>query len=85
MHQVPLSSLHRLWPPATKSSSSAQSATIEGLLDTKDDNDLGRLLRDVFDLYAKQITPRETIDIESKGDPALKMRPAPRPSYVHAS
>ena len=52
-----------------------QSATIEGLLDTKDDNDLGRLLRDVFDLYAKQITPRETIDIESKGDPAQKMPP----------
>jgi hypothetical protein len=50
-------------------------ATIDGLLDTKDEDDLGRLLRDIFDLYARQITPRETIDIESKGDPAQKMPP----------
>jgi hypothetical protein len=50
-------------------------ATFGELLDNKDDGEIGRLLRDVFDLYAKQIEPRDNIDVVSKGDPAQKMPP----------
>jgi Helicase HerA, central domain len=50
-------------------------AQIAGILDDKDDGLLGRLLRDVFDLYASQIEPRDNIDVVSKGDAAQRMPP----------
>ncbi|WP_158808954.1 ATP-binding protein [Beijerinckia sp. L45] len=50
-------------------------AKTDGLLDPKDDGAIGRLLRDVFDLYARQIVPRKAIDVESQGDQAQKMPP----------
>lgn len=50
-------------------------ANITGLLDDRDDGEMGRLLRDTFDLYARQIEPRDNIDVESKGDPAQKTPP----------
>ncbi len=55
--------------------SAAQNALLEGLLDDKDDGKLGMLLRDAFDLYAKQIPPHDAYDVVSKADPAQKTPP----------
>ena len=45
------------------------------MLDNKDDGKLGALLRDAFDLYAKQIPPHHDYDVVSKADPAQKTPP----------
>jgi hypothetical protein len=50
-------------------------ADLNGLLDDKDDGKLGMLLRDAFDLYAKQIPPRDNYDVVSKADPAQRTPP----------
>ena len=50
-------------------------ADLTGLLDDKDDGKLGMLLRDAFDLYAKQIPPHDAYDVVSKADPAQKTPP----------
>lgn len=54
---------------------STRTGTIDGLLDDKDDGKLGMLLRDAFDLYAKQIAPHEDYDYVSKADPAQRTPP----------
>jgi Helicase HerA, central domain len=50
-------------------------ADLNGLLDDKDDGKLGMLLRDAFDLYAKQIPAHDDYDIVAKADPAQKTPP----------
>jgi hypothetical protein len=53
----------------------AAAADLNGLLDNKDDGKLGMLLRDVFDLYAKQIPPHDDYDVVPKADPKQKTPP----------
>jgi hypothetical protein len=50
-------------------------ADLTGILDDRDDGKLGRLLRDVFDLYAKHYPSHNDYDIVSKTDPAQKTPP----------
>jgi len=50
-------------------------ANIADLILPDDDRELGRLFRDVFDLYARQVDPSEAVDVESRGDPAQKIPP----------
>jgi hypothetical protein len=59
----------------TEFSAAAATADLNGFLDEKDDRKLGTLLRDVFDLYAKQIPPRDDYDVISKTDPAQRIPP----------
>jgi hypothetical protein len=59
----------------TEFSAAAAAADLNGLIDDKDDRKLGTLLRDVFDLYAKQIPPRDDYDVVSKADPAQRTPP----------
>ncbi|MBV6489210.1 MAG: DUF853 family protein [Pseudorhodoplanes sp.] len=40
-----------------------------------DDGELGKLLRDTFDIYANQIEPDESFTVESRGDPARRLPP----------
>jgi hypothetical protein len=47
-------------------SAAAAAANLDGLLNDKDDRQLGMLLRDAFDLYAKQIPPRDDYDVVAK-------------------
>ncbi len=47
----------------------------DDLFDDKDDGKLGTLLRDAFDLYAKQIPPHEDYDVVSKADPLQRTPP----------
>jgi hypothetical protein len=58
-----------------KFSAAAAAADLNGLLDEKDDGRLGMLLRDVFDLYAKQIPHDDNYEVVSKADPAQKTPP----------
>lgn len=51
-----------------------QAADIAGLI-APDDQEIGRLLADTFDLYVNQIDPNETVDVESRGDPAQRIPP----------
>jgi hypothetical protein len=53
----------------------AAAADFDGLLDDKDDGKLGMLLRDAFDLYAKQIPPHEDYEVVPKIDPGQKTPP----------
>ena len=48
---------------------------LSGFLDDKDDGNLGMLLRNAFDLYAKQIPVHEDYDVVCKADPAQKTPP----------
>jgi hypothetical protein len=43
--------------------------------DDKDDGKLGMLLRDAFDLYAKQIAPHPDYEVLPKTDPGQKTPP----------
>ncbi len=45
------------------------------ILNTEDDSEFGRFLREIFELYATEIDPDETIDIICKGDPAQNTPP----------
>ena len=46
-----------------------------GLIVAGDDGVFGFLLREMFDLYARQIDPDEAVDVVSKGDPAQRIPP----------
>jgi hypothetical protein len=59
----------------TDSSRLRGAADISKLITPRDDSELGRLLRDSFDLFARQFEPSESMDIVSKGDPAQKIPP----------
>jgi hypothetical protein len=56
-------------------SAAAAAADLDGLLDDKDDGKLGMLLRDAFDLYAKQIPPHADYEVVPKTDPRQKTPP----------
>jgi Helicase HerA, central domain len=56
-------------------SAAAAAADLNGLLDEKDDGKLGMLLRDAFDLYAKQILPHHDYEVVPKIDPRQKTPP----------
>jgi hypothetical protein len=58
-----------------KFAAAAAAADLDGLLDNKDDGKLGMLLRDVFDLYAKQIPPHDDYDVVPRADPKQKTPP----------
>ncbi len=58
-----------------KFSAAAAAADLNGLLDDKDDSKLGTLLRDAFDLYAKQIPPHDDYEVVPKTDPGQKTPP----------
>jgi Helicase HerA, central domain len=58
-----------------KFSAAATTADLNGLLDEKDDSKLGMLLRDAFDLYAKQIPPHDDYEVVPKIDPGQKTPP----------
>ncbi len=53
----------------------APETDLNGLLDDRDDGKLGMLLRDTFELYAKQIPPHDDYDVMSKTDPGQKTPP----------
>jgi hypothetical protein len=53
----------------------SKEAGLDGFLDTADDTELGKLLRDMLDLYVRQIEPTEAVDVVSKGHPAQKIPP----------
>jgi hypothetical protein len=48
---------------------------LSGLIHAGDDAELGKLLRDMVDLYVRQIELTEAVDIVSKGHPAQKIPP----------
>ncbi|ACA19440.1 AAA ATPase [Methylobacterium sp. 4-46] len=52
----------------------ARAADIAGLLDGEDDA-IGPLLRDAFDLYALQAPPHERVEIVNRGDPDQRIPP----------
>jgi hypothetical protein len=52
-----------------------KAANLSGLIEAGDDAELGKLLRDVLDLYVRQIEPTEAVDVVSKGHPAQKIPP----------
>jgi hypothetical protein len=52
-----------------------ESADVDGLIKPDDDGEFGRLLRDVFGVYAQQVDPHEAMDVVSKGDPAQRIPP----------
>jgi hypothetical protein len=56
-------------------SAAAAAADLNGLLDDKDDSKLGMLLRDAFDLYARQIPPHPDYEVVPKTDPRQKTPP----------
>lgn len=58
-----------------KFSAAVAAADLNGLLDEKDDSKLGILLRDAFDLYAKQIPPHDDYEVVPKIDPGQKTPP----------
>jgi hypothetical protein len=58
-----------------KFSGAAAAAGLNGLLDEKDDGKLGMLLRDTFEVYAKQIPPHDDYDVVPKTDPGQKTPP----------
>jgi len=58
-----------------KLSDASALADLNGLFDDKDDSKLGMLLRDAFDLYAKQIPLHDYYDVVSKTDPGQKTPP----------
>jgi hypothetical protein len=50
-------------------------AQLDGLLDETDDGAIGQVLRAAFQLYTKQIAPRDSVDVVSEGDPARHKPP----------
>ena len=52
-----------------------KTADLTGLIAAGDDVEFGRLLRDVLELYVRQIEPTEAVDVVSKGHPAQKIPP----------
>jgi hypothetical protein len=50
-------------------------ADLDGLLNEKDDGNLGTLLRDIFDLYARQIPSADEYDVLCRNDPAQRIPP----------
>jgi len=60
---------------SAKLSAAEAAVDLTGLFDDKDDGRLGILLRDAFDLYAKQFPPHDDYDIFSKTDPGQKTPP----------
>jgi hypothetical protein len=58
-----------------KFAAGAAAADLDGLFNDKDDGKLGMLLRDAFDLYAKQIPPHDDYEIVPKADPGQKTPP----------
>lgn len=54
---------------------SRQQANLDELSNAGDDALLGQLLVDAFDLYARQLNRDESVDINSKADPARKVPP----------
>ena len=58
-----------------KFSAAAGAADLNGLIDDKDDGKLGTLLRDAFDLYAKQIPKHDDYEVVPKTDPGQKTPP----------
>jgi hypothetical protein len=59
----------------TKFSAAVGAADLDGLLNDKDDGKIGMLLRDAFDLYAKQIPPDDDYEVIAKTDPGQKTPP----------
>ena len=53
----------------------SSSADLAGLIDDSNDGALGTLLRDAFDLYAKQIPSRKDYDVISQSDPVQRTPP----------
>jgi hypothetical protein len=60
---------------STKLQSNRETADLTGLITPNDDEDMGRLLSDVFDLYVRQLDSNESVDVESRGDPAQRIPP----------
>jgi hypothetical protein len=58
-----------------KFAAAAAAADLDGLFNNKDDGKLGMLLRDAFDLYAKQIPPHDDYEVVPKADPGQKTPP----------
>jgi Helicase HerA, central domain len=56
-------------------STMAAGADLQGLFNEKDDRELGALLHDTFDLYAKQIPARDDYDVVIRTDPAQRIPP----------
>jgi len=50
-------------------------AETDQLIAPGDDSELGHLLQDAIDLFARQFEPSDAMDIASKGDPAKKIPP----------
>ncbi|RJF74283.1 helicase HerA domain-containing protein [Rhodopseudomonas palustris] len=50
-------------------------AEVDDLIVADDDGKLAGLLREVFELYAREFEPDESSDLESRGDPAQKVPP----------
>lgn len=50
-------------------------ADILNLIAPDDDGKLGALLREIFELYAREFEPDEAVEVESRGDPAQKVPP----------
>lgn len=53
----------------------ASAVEIDDLIVADDDGKLAGLLREVFELYAREFEPNEAVDLESRGDPAQRVPP----------
>ena len=62
-------------PPGRTFDDLRVNADLDGLLDPADDGEIGRLLRDVFDFYARQVPAHIDVDIVSRADPAQRTPP----------
>jgi hypothetical protein len=50
-------------------------ADVSGLIAPDDDGEFRALLREIFDLYTREIEPDEAVDVESRSDPAQRVPP----------
>jgi hypothetical protein len=50
-------------------------ADVSGLIAPDDDGEFSALLREVLDLYTREIEPDEAVDVQSRGDPAQRVPP----------
>jgi hypothetical protein len=50
-------------------------ADVAVLIAPGDDGEFRALLREIFDLYTREIEPDEAVDVESRGDPAQRVPP----------
>jgi hypothetical protein len=62
-------------PDAFELISLRNNADISRLIHSNDDGEFGRLLRDMLDLYVRQIESTEAVDVVSKGHPARRIPP----------